>query len=81
MNSSDLCAQLAHALNTQVELSLVTRIEEIEGRVPSNAEIMQFGLRVVGPDAGSTWLWKTTPIVRVEPKKWPMLGFDVVELR
>jgi hypothetical protein len=51
----------------QIELALVTRIEEIEGRVPSNEEIAKYGIKQYETRSGKVeYHWKGIPIVRAE---------------
>lgn len=68
----------------RIELSLVTRIEEIEGRVASNEEVARYAHRVIYPDGVSLYTWKGQPIVRVIPPSFrqdsAIIG-EVIELR
>jgi hypothetical protein len=55
-----------------IERCLLGAIEQIEGRVPTNDEVMAHGRRLIHPDGKQTYTWKGKPIVEVprEPLKF-----------
>lgn len=53
-----LVNQVAHLRMSAIELWLVTEIEKIEGRVPSNDEVRRHGLIAVSPDGVRHYTWK-----------------------
>lgn len=52
---------------TETEQTLLARIEQIEGRVPTNQEVARYGLCTVHPNGVQAWTWKGTLIVQVKP--------------
>lgn len=55
-----------------IEKALITAIEVIEGRVPSNEEVKKYGWRMIYPDGSEEYLWKDIVIVKVPPVKFPL---------
>lgn len=55
-----------HARMQSVETALITRIEEIEGRVPSNEEVVRHGKHLIWPDGHEEYWWKRTLIAACE---------------
>lgn len=53
-------------INERIELELITRIEAIEGRVPSNEEVKRFGLCIIRQNRRD-YLWKGKKILTVIP--------------
>lgn len=51
-------------INERIELELITRIEAMEGRVPSNEEVKRFGLCLVGKDK-TEYFWKGEKLITV----------------
>jgi len=53
-------------INERIELELITRIEAMEGRVPSNEEVKRFGLCIIRQNRRD-YLWKGKKILTVIP--------------
>jgi len=66
----DLHAAIHKEIQAKIEERLVTRIEELEGRVPTDEEVSQHGLRVTFPDGRVLYSWKGTPVVELVPPDW-----------
>ena len=68
----DMAIQLHRNLLQKVEERLVARIEELEGRVPSNEEVARHGHRVIYPDGKQEYTWKGMKILEVLPMTDPL---------
>lgn len=69
----DLADEFYKALGRAIERRLIGRIEEIEDRVPTDAEIAHYGCKVIFPDGRQVFTWKGVQIVEVVPPsegKW-----------
>jgi len=53
-----LANEIMRARMAVIELRLITRIEETEGRVPSNDEVRRHGRIIVSPDGIRHYTWK-----------------------
>jgi len=64
----DLIRKTADERIRAIELSLITSIEIIEGRVPTNEEVATFGRRVTQQGVEGEWFtWRGERILKVEP--------------
>jgi hypothetical protein len=66
----EICFEIAKERNRVVERMLITMLEEIEGRVPTNEEVTRFALRKIFPDGTQTYFWKGKKLFNVEPLKF-----------
>lgn len=68
MNPSDISRTLTRLRSEEVERTLLTMIEAIEGRVPTNAEAAEHGRRVICSDGSSeTYEWRGQKLFTVTP--------------
>ena len=74
MNRDALNAKIESAIDALVrqemefiELQLITAIERIEGRVPSDDEVRAYALKSIFPDGKVEWSWKGICILRKYP--------------
>jgi hypothetical protein len=54
-------------LHAAVELALITRLEQIEGRVPTNAEVAAHALQAIYPSGTREFKWRGQTFLRVVP--------------
>jgi hypothetical protein len=59
------------AVRRQVELGLITALERIEGRVPSDPEVKAHAKTLIHSNGQVLYTWKGEQIVEIEP---PMLS-------
>jgi hypothetical protein len=59
--------ELARKQAAETELRLITMIEEIEGRVPTNEEVAAYGQRNIYPDGTVTLTWRGKELFTVPP--------------
>lgn len=62
-----ISATVARYRSDAIEKALITRIEEIEGRVPSDAEVAHYAQKEIHPDGTEIIYWKGIPIVVAPP--------------
>lgn len=76
MNPEEAAAKVARKLAASVECLLITAIEEIENRVPTNDEIRRFGSKETRADGTAFYKWRDVPLfgVRMFPK--PSVAFE-----
>lgn len=56
-------------LNANLEKAVLTRIEEIEGRVPANHEVRLYGKKIAQADGGQEIFWRNRPVAKlIAPK-------------
>ena len=65
----EIAFKIAEEQNRVVERMLITMLEEIEGRVPTNEEVSRFACRMIFPDGTQTYTWKGKKLFNVEPLK------------
>lgn len=59
--------KVACAAQKEVARLLITKMEEIEGHVPTDAEIAAHGRCLIYPDRTKEWTWRGTVIVTQHP--------------
>lgn len=57
----------------KVDERMSSRVQELEGRMPTHEEIAQHGLKVCFPDGRTEYHWKDRKILEVVP---PELGAE-----
>lgn len=67
-----IATRYAKIVNREKEHLLIERVEEIEGRVPTNEEIGRHTVRVIQLHK-ETWCWKKMPIVEVDMSVFPFV--------
>lgn len=66
MNFDDLVSELAVSHAALVERNLIGAVEELEGRVPTNREVLEHAAKILHPDGTIVYTWKHRPIVVIE---------------
>lgn len=51
----------------ETEDALIGEIEKVEGKVPSNEEIAQFGVQRLNKDMSMDYCWKGKLVIKVKP--------------
>lgn len=74
MSIDQLSRDYGEAIRAAIEGSIIRRIEEIEGRVPSLNEVREHGTKEIGPQA-VMHLWKGEPIVEYVPAGYDLDGW------
>lgn len=64
--------ELIQLQTSKIELALITRIEEIEGRVPSDQEVKCHSMKYIYPDGKEIYKWRGIHILTVLPLKYPL---------
>lgn len=54
----------------EIERRLITVIENIEGRVPTNDEVREHCHRAVYPDGRQEIKWKGVTVLMIHPPEW-----------
>lgn len=63
----DAIKTLARLEMAQTEAALSACIQNLEGRMPSPAEIAEHGQKMIFPDGTEEWKWRDNLILRVHP--------------
>lgn len=64
----DMARVLARYRAELIERTLVTMVEAVEGRVPSNDEVRRYGQRLVHRDGKESYVWRGELLFNVEPE-------------
>ena len=65
MTIQDISNEVSRKYHADIERELVTLLEIIEGRVPSDEEVARYGKREIDRSGDSTFKWRNLPIFSV----------------
>jgi hypothetical protein len=63
----DFVREISRIHHEELETLIVTKIEEAEGRVPTDAEVAKYGLLCHHPDGSTVVKWKGKEVGRLGP--------------
>lgn len=72
-----LAAAASREVAAAVENGLVTYIEAVEGRVPTNAELMALGQKSPNDRGGTDYFWRGVRVVSVYPLRSKAFGWQI----
>lgn len=79
MSLDNIASQLMRQRMADTERQLITIIESIEGRVPTNDEVRRHGACGYHLDGRAEWKWRGQTILIVHPPRWADNGSLLVD--
>lgn len=79
MSTDDIASRIMRQRMAETERHLITAVEQIEGRVPSNDEIRRHGHCAHHLDGRAEWKWRGQTILIVHPPRWADNGALLVD--
>jgi len=74
-NAQEIASNLYLAYHKYIERFLITNLEIIEGRVPSNEEVSRFAMKINYPDGSCEFRWRGQSIGKI-PAPMKLFGLE-----